>query len=153
MAMTMAKAGSAMNVMPQEASVSVNVRILPGDTFEDVLHHMKKVNKDLDLSYEVLVREEASLISPHESEAFRAVERNVLKVHPDAKVLPYLMAGGSDARKYEKLSDHILRFSCVRMTSEDLDSIHSTNERIHVDNLFGMIRFYVELLRDYEASE
>ena len=46
MAMTMAKAGSAMNVMPQEASVYVNVRILPGDTFEDVLHHMKKVNRD-----------------------------------------------------------------------------------------------------------
>lgn len=153
MAMTMAKAGSAMNVMPQEASVYVNVRILPGDTFEDVLHHMKKVNKDLDLSYEVLVREEASLISPHESEAFKTIVRNALKVHPDAKVLPYLMAGGSDARKYEKLSEHILRFSCVRMTSEDLDSIHSTNERIHVDNLFGMIRFYVELLRDYETSE
>ncbi|MBO1265278.1 M20/M25/M40 family metallo-hydrolase [Proteiniclasticum sp. SCR006] len=153
MAMTMAKAGSAMNVMPQEASVYVNVRILPGDTFEDVLLHMKTVNKDLDLSYEVLVREEASLISPHESEAFKAVERNALKVHPDAKVLPYLMAGGSDARKYEKLSDHILRFSCVRMTSADLDSIHATNERIHVDQLFGMIRFYVELLRDYETSE
>ncbi|MFH5834933.1 M20/M25/M40 family metallo-hydrolase [Proteiniclasticum sp. C24MP] len=151
MAMTMAKAGSAMNVMPQEASVYVNVRILPGDTFQDVLSHMKKVNRDLDLSYEVLVKEEASSISPHDSEAFKTIERNALKVHPDAKVLPYLMAGGSDSRKYECVSENILRFSCVRMTKEDLDSIHSTNERIHVDNLFSMIRFYVELLREYET--
>jgi len=150
MAMTMAKAGSAMNVMPQEASVYVNVRILPGDTFQDVIRHMKKVNKDLDLSYDILVKEEASSISPHDSQAFKTIQRNALKVHPDAKVLPYLMAGGSDSRKYEGLSENILRFSCVRMTKEDLDSINSTNERIHVDNLMGMIRFYMELLREYE---
>ena len=150
MATTMAKAGSALNVMPQEASVYVNVRLLPGDPFDEILRHMKHVNKDLDLSYEILVREEASMISPFDSQEFESLEKIILKIYPDVKVLPYLMAGGSDSRKYEGLSENILRFSCIRMTNEDLDSIHSTNERIHVDNLMGMIRFYDELLRGYE---
>lgn len=150
MAVTMAKAGSALNVMPQEASVYVNVRLLPGDPFDEILGHMKHVNKDLDLSYEVLVREDASLISPHDSQAFESLEKIILKIYPEVKVLPYLMAGGTDSRKYEGLSENILRFSCIRMTNEDLDSLHSTNERIHVDNLMGMIRFYDELLKKYE---
>lgn len=150
MAPTIAKAGSALNVMPQEASVYMNVRLLPGDLFREILKHMKLVNKDLDLKYEVLVKEEASIVSPHDSEAFESLEKIILKIYPDVKVLPYLMAGGSDSRKYEGLSENILRFSCIRMTNEDLDSLHSTNERIHIDNLMGMIRFYDELLRSYE---
>ena len=147
MAMTMTKAGSALNVMPQEASVYVNIRLLPGDSFDEIMRHVKHVNKDLDLSYEVLVREEASMVSPHDSKAFENLEKIILNVYPDVKVLPYLMAGGSDSRKYEGLSENILRFSCIRMKNEDLDSLHSTNERIHVDNLMGMIRFYNDLLR------
>ncbi|HSR03506.1 MAG TPA: M20/M25/M40 family metallo-hydrolase [Proteiniclasticum sp.] len=150
MATTMAKAGSSLNTMPQEASVYMNVRLLPGDPFHEILHHMKLANKDLDLSYEILVREDASKVSPHDSQAFESLEKIILNVYPDVKVLPYLMAGGSDSRKYEGLSENILRFSCIRMKNEDLDSLHSTNERIHVDNLMGMIRFYKELLEDYE---
>ena len=150
MAPTIAKAGSALNVMPQEATVYMNVRLLPGDLFQEILKHMKLVNKDLDLKYEILVKEEASMVSPHDSEAFESLEKIILKIYPDVKVLPYLMAGGSDSRKYEGLSENILRFSCIRMTNEDLDSLHSTNERINIDNFMGMIRFYDELLRSYE---
>jgi len=150
MAMTMTRAGSALNVMPQEASGYVNIRLLPGDSFDEIMRHIKHVNKELDLSYEILVREEASMVTPHDSQVFESLEKIILKVYPDVKVLPYLMAGGSDSRKYEGLSENILRFSCIRMTNEDLDSLHSTNERIHVDNLLGMIHFYEELLEEYK---
>lgn len=150
MAMTVLGAGTAMNVMPQEAFVNVNVRILPGDTFSDVLRHMKRVNEGLDLTYEAVVEEEASRVSPHDSEAFARVARNIVKVFPEVQVLPYLMAGGTDSRKYEELSEHILRFSCIRMTGEDLDRLHSTNERIHVDNLSAMISFYRHLLEEFQ---
>ncbi len=146
-AATMMNAGTAPNVMPQEASVTFSARILPGDTFEDVIAHMKKVNGHLPLEYETLVKEEASAVSPHGSDAFRKLEKNIHKVFPDVKVLPYLMAGGTDARKYESLSENILRFSCIRMNNEDLDRIHSTNERIHTDNLHAMIDFYKNTLK------
>ena len=75
MAMTMTKAGSALNVMPQEASVYVNIRLLPEDSFDEILRHMKHVNKELDLSYEVLVREEASKVTSHDSQAFENLEK------------------------------------------------------------------------------
>lgn len=146
-AATMMNAGTAPNVMPQEASVTFSARILPGDTFEDVIAHMKRVNGHLPLEYETLVKEEASAVSPHDSDAFRKLEKNIHKVFPDVKVLPYLMAGGTDARKYESLSENILRFSCIRMNNEDLDRIHSTNERIHTDNLHAMIDFYKNTLK------
>lgn len=150
MAMTMTGGGTAMNVMPQEAHAIVNVRILPGDTFSEVLDHMKKVNEGLDLTYEPLVEEEASKVSPTDSLAYERISMNIQKVFPGVLTLPYLMAGGTDSRKYEELSDHILRFSCIRMTGEDLDRLHSTNERIHVDNLSAMISFYLHLLSEFK---
>lgn len=149
LAETIMEAGTAQNIMPQKASVTINARILPGDTLGDVLAHMKKVNRNLPLEYEVLFREEASAVSPHDSEVFKMLEKNILKVFPGVKVLPYLMAGGTDARKYEGLSQNILRFSSIRMNGEDLSRIHSTNERIHTDNLHAMIDFYKHLLKEF----
>lgn len=146
-AATMMNAGTAPNVMPQEASVTFSARILPGDTYEDVIAHMKKVNGHLPLEYETLVKEEASAVSPHDSAAFRNLKKNIMKVFPGVMVLPYLMAGGTDARKYEGLSENILRFSCIRMNNEDLDRIHSTDERIHMDNLRVMIEFYKVMIK------
>ena len=142
---TVVQAGNAYNVIPQEASVVVNARILPGDTTEDVIRHLKKIHEGLPVQYQFLVKEEASKVTSHNSEAFQLLQGLINSVYEDAVVLPYLMAGGTDSRKYETLSDNILRFSAVRMSTEDLERIHGTDERISIENLQRMISFYRNL--------
>lgn len=145
LAPTVVQAGNAYNVIPQEASVIVNARILPGDTTEDVIRHLKKIHEGLPVQYQFLVKEEASRVTDHKSEAFHLLQGLINTVYEDAVVLPYLMAGGTDSRKYETLSDHILRFSAVRMSNVDLKRIHGTDERISIENLQRIISFYRNL--------
>lgn len=142
---TVVRAGSAYNVIPQEASIILNARILPGDTSEDVLRHLKKIHEGLPVQYQYLVKEEASKVTDHEGETFSLLKNLIHSIYEDAVVLPYLMAGGTDSRKYEEVSDNILRFSAVRMKNEDLKRIHGTDERISVENLGRMIAFYWNL--------
>jgi carboxypeptidase PM20D1 len=142
---TVIRAGNAYNVIPQEASMILNARILPGDTTEDVLRHLKKIHEGLPVQYQYLVKEEASKVTDHEGEAFSLLKDLIHSVHEDTVVLPYLMAGGTDSRKYEELSDNIFRFSAVKMKNQDLKRIHGTDERISMENLERMIAFYRNL--------
>jgi carboxypeptidase PM20D1 len=142
---TVVQSGNAYNVIPQEATIILNARILPGDTTEDVIRHLEKIHEGLPMQYQYLVKEEASKVTDHESEAFMLLKQLINTVFEDAVVLPYLMAGGTDSRKYEDLSENILRFSAVKMENSDLGRIHGTDERISIENLDKMITFYRNL--------
>jgi carboxypeptidase PM20D1 len=74
------------------------------------------------------------------------LERSIRQAAPDAVVAPYLVLGGTDARHYHALSQHVYRFIPIRMTSDDLDRVHGTDERIAVADYLAAIRFYRQLL-------
>jgi carboxypeptidase PM20D1 len=97
---------------------------------------------------------EPSRVSPTTSDAYRLVNRTVREVFPGTLVTPGLMIGGTDSRHFSELSDNIFRFSPVRAKAADLARFHGTDERISIDNLAELIRFYHRLLtRGAQASE
>ena len=55
---------------------------------------------------------------------------------------PYLVMGGTDARKYYNVCDNIYRFTPIWVTYEEKDTIHSHNESISVENYLRMIDFF-----------
>jgi carboxypeptidase PM20D1 len=138
--------GQALNVIPQEVSAYANMRILPGDTVDDAVEHIKNVNKGIDFNIELLNREEASPVSPIDSEGYRIITNIIYSIFPETIPVPYLMAGGTDSRKYYNVCNNIYRFSPVIMSNEDKDSIHSVNEKITVENFRNMIRFFIDLI-------
>ena len=87
-----------------------------------------------------------SRLATSNSEAFRFVERTVREVFPDSLVAPGLMLAASDARHFDGISEASFRFMPVRFNSEDLKRPHGTDERIGVDQLADMVRFYHRLL-------
>lgn len=150
-ALTRIKAGDADNVLPGYVEATVNYRMLPGDTAAQVVARLKaQVSRTLGhdrFTLRVLPGpSEASPVSSTRSAQYRLVNRAVREVFPGAVVAPGLMIGGTDARHFSDLSDNIFRFSPVRARSEDLPRFHGTNERVSVDNLAEMIRFYHRLL-------
>ncbi|MGD9569113.1 MAG: M20/M25/M40 family metallo-hydrolase [Sedimentibacter sp.] len=137
--------GDALNVIPQEVSAYANMRILPGDTVNDAVEHIKKVNNGIDFKIDLLNKEEASQISIIDTEGYRTISNIIRGIFPEVITVPYLMVGGTDSRKYYNVCNNIYRFSAVLMTKEDNDSIHSVNEKITVENFKNMIRFYIEV--------
>lgn len=139
--------GDALNVIPREVSAYANMRILPGDTVNDAVDHIKNVNNGINFKIELLNSEEASAISPVDSKGYRAIEKIIKVIYPEAVPVPYLMSGGTDSRKYYNVCKNIYRFSSIIMTKEDNESVHSVNEKITVENFMNMIRFYVDIMK------
>jgi len=145
-AVTMLEAGSRPNVLPQKASAVVNFRIAPGENAQDLLEHVRRVVGE-GIEIEPLATNEPSKVSPVESYGFKALERAIYAVFPQAVTAPYMGMTATDAVKYEPLCEHIYRFTPVHLQASDLDRIHGTNERISLENVERGIRFFVELFK------
>lgn len=143
---TMAKASPAANVLPQKTQFTLNFRTLPGDRIEDVINHIKKISKDSELKVELLRGKESSAIAQSDTVMWNNMSSSLRKVFGDIIVAPYLMMGGTDSCMYEPICDNIYRISPFLMTSELLRTVHSTNERISIEQLENGIKVMTEFI-------
>jgi carboxypeptidase PM20D1 len=145
---TMFSGGVKENQLPTSARAVVNFRILPGDTVESVVEHVRKTIDDPAVKVAVLGRgDDPSPVSDVNAPAFAYLNRTVRATNPDVVVAPFLVLGATDARHYSILTPNVYRFVPMRTRPDDIPRFHGLNERIAVDNYAGMIRFYHELLR------
>lgn len=155
--LTIVNAGNKENVLPGRAEATVNFRILPGDTKEQVMDHVRRqVTKAVGATdtFELFALPgavNASKVAPTDSAQYKLLNRTVREVFPDALVAPGLMVAGTDSIHYGEISDHIFKFSPVRANAEDLKRFHGTNERLSISNYAEAIRFYHRLIT--EASK
>ncbi|MEI6803025.1 MAG: M20 family peptidase [Burkholderiales bacterium] len=150
-ALTIVNAGNKENVLPGRAEATVNFRILPGDTKEQVLEHMrtqvsKAVSSDKFELFALPGAVNASKVAPTDSNQYRLLNTTIREVFPDALVAPGLMIAGTDSIHYGQISDHVFKFSPVRANAEDLKRFHGTNERLSAANYADAIRFYLRLI-------
>ncbi|HEX2547711.1 MAG TPA: M20 family peptidase [Ramlibacter sp.] len=150
-ALTMVNAGNKENVMPAEAGAVVNFRILPGETRESVLQHVRQVaGPGIDVQ-PLPGGYDPTPISSTQAPSWLLMQRTLRSLFPDTVVVPGLYIAGSDSRLFTGVTDNIYRFSPVRARSGDFSRLHGTNERISVANLGELVRFYHQLLRNLNA--
>lgn len=148
MAPTMLRAGVKDNVLPSEASAVVNFRILPGDSVDGVIAHVRGAVDDPQLELRTLQAREPSREGDPASESYRTVARTIREVFPGLAVAPALVVGGTDSRYYEEVASQNFRFMPLRLSPEDQKRIHGTDERIAIDDYLGVVRFFVQLVRN-----
>ncbi len=146
---TILKAGELENVVPGLAAATINYRLLPGNTSQDVIRHVQQVVEGLDVSVERQPKgTEAATVSSTESKAYRALARSLRELQPGTVVAPGLLIGGTDSIHFTDLAETILRFRPIHVTAKDLARLHGTDERIEVKEYGEMIQFYERLLRN-----
>ena len=134
---TMLKAGYKANVIPASAEAVVDCRVLPGRqaAFE------REVDEIIGPG---ITREWISELSSYETgfdgDLVDAMGAAVLAVDPDARTVPYMLSGGTDAKAFAKLGIRCFGFAPLRLPP-DLDFsalFHGVDERVPVDALlFG----------------
>lgn len=137
------------NVLPIMATAVVNFRISPSDNVAAVLEHVKNAINDPRVKIRALGSpSEPSPISDVQSTSYKLLERTITQVFGgDHVVMPYLVVGATDARYFTGLSANVYRFLPNIMTSEDLQRVHGTNERISVTNFQQAVKFYYQIIR------
>lgn len=145
---TMASGSPAPNVLPQRASINVNVRLYPGETVEDAKKHLRKAikNKKAEISVKPGWKNPSKL-SPTDSRCFKIIEDICMKTNSDNIVAPYLVMGGTDACHYEKVCENIYRFSPFLASTSLLLTTHGTNERIPISAMSEGIVFFKRYIR------
>ena len=146
-AVTMSKGSPAANVLPEKASVTINFRIMPGESIEDVRRHIEKYMGGDNVEIKFVKGKEPSLISPTDTRAFETLKKLSVSLDKKNIVAPYLVMGGTDAYNYENVSSNIYRFAPFTVDTKLLLTTHSTNERIPVEQLTQGITFFKRYMR------
>ena len=149
-AVTGIKSGDTDNVLPGVAEITVNFRLLPGDTIESVMKHVKKQCDGFDTEIEILSGWEASKVSPAGTKGFLRITESLQQIFPTANIVPYVTLGGTDSRNYQTISNNIYRFLPMALTNEERDLMHASGENISLDNYAKMILYFKTLIRNYD---
>ena len=148
-ALTIFNAGDKDNVLPGNATASVNFRLMPGDSQASVIDHVRRTINDERITIETFPgNAEPTPVTDIDRAAYQTLNRTIREVFPDVVVAPGLMLAGTDSRHYVGVADNIFRFSPVRANSEDLKRFHGTNERLSIEGYADMIRFYRRLIEN-----
>lgn len=142
---TIIKAGVKENVLPTLATAIVNFRILPGETNDQVIEHVRKAIANDRVKIRPLMANEPSPISTADSKAYNLIARTIRQIYPDITVAPGLTPGGTDTKYYQKLSANVYRFAPYTFTP-GADGPHSLNEHIPVEEFKDAVRFYHQLI-------
>lgn len=161
---TIMESGFKANALPEEGRIVLNIRIQPGLTVDAVVARISEIvagycdsvraSGPTDLAGECLtVRaignegSDPSAVSDASSQSFRQIRIALHQVFPDVLSAPGLLVGRTDSRRYADIAEQSYRFLPSRLTSEDLERIHGTDERISVNNFVEIIQFYVQVIR------
>ena len=145
-AVTQLRGSSSRNVVPERASATVNVRILPGASAASAVADIERVIDDERVQVRVLDAAEPSPVSPASGPAWEAIAASIGEVFPDAAVAPYVMLQASDSRHFTRISDRVYRFLPFDLSQDELESIHGVDERIRSSTYARAVAFFDALV-------
>ncbi|KAI0209006.1 N-fatty-acyl-amino acid synthase/hydrolase PM20D1.2 [Lamellibrachia satsuma] len=155
-AITQFNAGVKDNVIVPRATATVNHRIHPAQTVEEVLAYDKKIINDERVSFEIGPHFEPPPNSPFSTDCFgyQMVRASILQVwgYKNVTVAPGLLMGNTDTRHYTSLTSNIYRFSPTYMYPGDVARVHGVNERISLKNYEEAINFYLQVMLNADRS-
>ena len=146
-ALTIFNAGVKDNVIPQLAEARINFRLLPGDSPEMVLEHVRRVVDDPEITIE-RAREwtEPPPLAAMEGGGFEVIGEAARSVYPSAVVIPMMMSATTDVRHYIERADNHYRFHGAIINVAQTVGIHGTDEKIAVDSFENAVEVAVKML-------
>ncbi|KAM9320484.1 N-fatty-acyl-amino acid synthase/hydrolase PM20D1 [Gastrophryne carolinensis] len=155
-ATTIFNSGLKSNVIPAVARATVNFRLHPAQTVDEVLDIVRNTISDERVKLSVLNSFNPLPVSPYDetSFGFQILQHTIHSVFSGAPVAPGVCVGNTDSRHFVNLTNNIYRFSPFQLQPQDVSRIHGLNERISVDNLRRLVQFYYQLIQnsDYDID-
>lgn len=145
---TVLQAGYKHNVIPDTAEALVDVRTLPENQAGILAEVQQIVGPDIEIE---VVHSDIGLEVPFGGELIEAMIASLHAEDPEARVLPYLLSGGTDNKALSRLGIVGYGFAPLRLPA-DLDfpgMFHGVDERVPLDALDFGHRVLVDLLRRY----
>jgi len=135
---TVLKAGYKVNVVPQAATAEVDGRFLPGYEEEFYAELDRVLGPGVTRE---LIHTDIAVETTPDGALYDAMTRALVAEDPEAKVIPYCLSAGTDAKSFSRLGLRCFGFTPLRLPP-DLDfsgMFHGVDERVPVEGLrFGV---------------
>jgi acetylornithine deacetylase/succinyl-diaminopimelate desuccinylase-like protein len=140
-------AGYKVNVIPQTATAEVDGRFLPGDEDEFFAEIDRLLGGAVRREF---IHHDISLETTADGNLYESMTAALIAEDPEAKVVPYCLSAGTDAKSFSRLGIRCFGFSPLKLPP-DLDfagMFHGIDERVPVDGLRFGVRVLDRLLTD-----
>ena len=154
-AVTFIEGGNAENMLPEEASAVINIRLLHGETIDGALEHVRKAVANPGLAVALHGKwgnNGAVEASPTDHPLLSLLQETVEGVFEEPKVHPYLMTGSTDSARYTAVTRNIFRFVPMLLDNRELRRVHNADERVSLENIERARRFYVAFIEGGAGS-
>jgi acetylornithine deacetylase/succinyl-diaminopimelate desuccinylase-like protein len=146
---TMLKGSPQDNVLPTTAEATVNCRILPGETVDQVTAQLTRVIGDANVEITLSPDNGSGPASPYEGEVVEAVKKVSATAYPGAVVLPAMMTGASDSRYLRKIGIHaygVTPSTVSRAEEKAGHSWHGADERYRASWFVPAAEFFRQVV-------
>ena len=152
------KGGKSTNIIASEAELEIDIRTLPGQDFEYVVHHIKKSLKKLSKEVEISKIETEESISslgtssPPMSDFVEAMRKAIEAEVGEAKIVPLIASGATDARFLRKKNVDAYGFSLFDPNTsikEVTDLSHGVNEKIKLKTVELTLKAHYNLAKEF----
>ncbi|WP_411104434.1 M20/M25/M40 family metallo-hydrolase [Streptomyces sp. cmx-4-9] len=143
---TMLSAGYKVNVVPGEATGYVDGRMLPGGEDEFIATLDALTGPDVRWEFQ---HREVALQAPVDGRTFAVLRESVERFDPGGRVVPFCMAGGTDAKQFSRLGITGYGFSPLKLPPgfDYWSLFHGVDERVPVEALHFGVRVLDHALR------
>jgi len=132
---TVIQGGSKTNVIPGSVEITLDGRLLPGQTSDEFLQELREIlGNDAEIAH---VRHAPSRTEAPVDEQFDALADIIAGMDPGARAVPFIVTGVTDARHFARLGTICYGFAPVKL-QPDLpfwSLFHGADERIPVEGL------------------
>mgnify|MGYP001061662527 CR=1 FL=1 len=147
MAPTIFRGGIKDNIIPNQAQATLNFRILPGVTKEDLVEYVEKTINDPRIT--ITTEDDFALaegIADYSHSSFIEIGQAISETYPGTLITPYLTVGATDGRHFTQVSKNVYRFLPVPLGARDLKRLHGRNERIWTQDVARACQCYERIL-------
>jgi acetylornithine deacetylase/succinyl-diaminopimelate desuccinylase-like protein len=146
--LSMLNAGYKVNVIPEKAEASLDVRLLPETDPDEFMRWLKGRINDDRVKIESLQISPPSGVAPLDNPFYRAVTHAVNHHVPGAGIFPLLMSGATDGRYWRMRGYPAYGFGPCILESHDIGRVHGIDERISAENLLLGIEMARDMIRE-----
>ncbi len=141
---TVLRAGYKVNVVPQTATAEVDGRFLPGYEEEFYAELDRVLGPGVTRE---MIHADIALETTPDGDLYTAMTGALVAEDPAARVIPYCLSGGTDAKSFSRLGLRCFGFTPLRLPAElDFSGMfHGVDERVPVEGL----RFGVRVLDEF----
>ena len=143
---TMQAGGTAANVLPSQATATVNLRIALGETVQSAAARVRRRIADPQVSVDVLEGSDPSPESPTDNAAFALLADALAVSHPGVPAVPYVMMAATDSRHFHRFAPAVYRFAPLDMSNAQRAAIHGVDESVEIAALERGERFHRALI-------